>query len=46
MIIVYINSKNKKTTKSFNNEKDFNAFIDKLDKRIEKGSCAGYIATK
>ena len=44
-IITYINRCGKLTTKGFSNKEEAQEFVAKLDKRIEKGTCGGYIMT-
>ena len=44
-LITYINSKGKTIVKGVSSEAEFDAMIKKLDRRIEKGTCGGYIAT-
>lgn len=45
MIVHYINSKGKTKVRGFENKDEALKFIKILDKRIEKGTCGGYIAT-
>ena len=45
-LIVYINSKGNETQKTFHSLDEALSFINKLDKRIEKGSCFGYCMTQ
>lgn len=44
-IVIYTNSKNELKTKIFYNKDDLFRFTQKLDIRIERGTCLGYTAT-
>ena len=44
-LVEYKNGKGKIIVKGFGSQEDLVAFLDKLDRRIEKGTCLGYIAT-
>lgn len=45
-IIEYIGRNGKTIVKGFSNIEEAYTFTEKLDKRIEKGTCGGYIMTK
>ena len=44
-ILAYSNSKGKVTMITLYSEEDLDKWIEKLDRRIEKGTCGGYQAT-
>lgn len=45
-IVTYTTESNREITRVFKSAKDFNDFTDRLDKRIEKGTCGGYTGTR
>ena len=45
IIITYIGSKGKTLAKKFEDMQSAEAFTKKLDERIEKGTCGGYLMT-
>ena len=45
-VCTYINSKGDTRVKYFVSESEGLAFCDKLDKRIERGTCGGYSFSK
>ena len=44
-LIEYRNQNGKILMKATTSEEETNAFVEKLDKRIEKGTCTGYLVT-
>lgn len=44
-ILEYINSRGNTTVKMLTSDEEQRAWAEKLDKRIEKGTCGGYIIT-
>lgn len=44
--VTYTTASNNLITKRFENEEDCIAFTEKLDKRIAKGTCGGYISSR
>lgn len=44
-LVEYRNSRGRIVVKGFSDDATAFAFMDKLDKRIEKGTCGGYTAT-
>ena len=44
-LVEYINRNGKTSIKGFSTKEDLDQFVDNLDKRIEKGTCGGYLVT-
>lgn len=44
-LIEYVNGKGKTIVKGVSSQEELDAMTEKLDRKIEKGTCIGYIAT-
>ena len=44
-LIEYVNGKGKTIVTGVSSQAELDAMTEKLDRRIEKGTCIGYIAT-